>query len=226
MNLQQDKRMAFRNFFRNLWEYVTSTIFWKTVIKLFVFVVLVLLLTSAYLRLYTRHGREYLAPELRGYTLPQAYDLVKKRGFKLKVIDSIDNSLDNPLPPGTIVDQSPPANFNIKKGRTIFVTIIAYRVKMVSLPDLPGYVSITQAENELKPLGLRVGKISYIPSYKDDGLVYAMIYKGDTVQPGFKVPKGSRIDLIVLRVAGDSVAHSVDTLRSARGDNSSMWDEF
>ncbi len=218
--------MAFRNFFRNLWDYITSTIFWKAVIKIFIFVAVVLLLTSLYLRLYTRHGKEYLTPELRGNTLPQAYNIAKDKGFKIKVIDSIDNSTENPLPPGTVVDQSPPANFNIKKGRTIFVTIIAYRVKKVPLPDLPGYVSITQAENELRPLGLKIGKITYLPSYKDDGLVYAMIYNGDTVQPGYKVPKGSKIDLVVLKVMADSiVAQPVDTMK-AQEQESPMWDEF
>lgn len=218
--------MAKRDFFRNLWEYITSTVFWKAVIKIFIFVVVVLFLTSLYLRIYTRHGREYLAPELRGYTLPEAYKLAKAKGFRLKVIDSIDNSTDNPLPPGTVVDQSPPANFNIKKGRTIFVTIIAYRVKMVPLPELPGYVSITQAENELRPLGLKVGKITYLPSYKDDGLVYAMLYKGDTVQPGYKVPKGSKIDLVVLKVAADSTARMLDTLHNQEQQSTSGWDEF
>ncbi len=217
--------MAFRNFFRNLWEYITSTVFWKAVIKIFVFVVLVLLLTSAYLKIYTRHGREYLAPELRGYTLPEAYNIVKNKGFSIKVIDSIDNSTDSPLPPGTVVDQSPPANFNIKKGRTIFVTIIAYRIKKVALPELPGYVSITQAENELRPLGLRIGHIYYLPSPKDDGLVYAMIFHGDTVQPGFKVPKGSKIDLVVLKVTADSLLRRQDTVHS-QDDNNFLQNEF
>ncbi len=218
--------MAFRNFFKNLWTYITTTLFWRAVLRIFVFVALVLLLTSVYLKLYTRHGKEYLAPEIRGYTLPQAAKLLKEKGFRIKVIDSIDNSVDNPLPPGTIVDQSPPANFHIKKGRTIFVTIIAYRVKMVPLPELPGYVSITQAENELRPLGLRVGKISYLYSPKDDGLVYAMIYKGDTVQPGYEVPKGSKIDLVVLKVAQDSLMQKQDTLVQQAQEATGGWDEF
>ncbi len=218
--------MAFRDFWRTLWEYISSTIFWKAVIKIVLFVLVVVILTSFYLRIITRHGKEYLTPELRGYKYNVAKTYVQQKGFELKIIDSVDNSVDNPLPPGTIIDQSPPSNFPIKKGRKIFVTIIAYKPKMVPLPDLPGYVSLTQAENELRPLGLRIGKVDYIPSYKDDGLVYAMIYKGDTVPPGYKVPKGAKIDLVVFKVMADSLKQQSDTLQQQLQEDPSGFEDF
>jgi len=202
--------MDLKKSLKTLWDYISSIIFLKSMFKLAIVVLVIILLTSLYLRIYTRHGKEYLTPELRGYTFSQVYKMVKNKGFNLKVIDSIENTIDNSLLPGTIVDQSPPANFNIKKGRTIFITIISYNVKKVALPELPGYVSITQAENELRPLGIKIGKIIFLPSSKDDGLVYAMLYKGDTVQPGFRIPKGSTIDLVVLRIT-DSLLYK-DTI--------------
>ena len=52
-------------------------------------------------------------------------------------------------------------------------------------------------KDNLKAYKLRLGDTSYIPGM-EAGLVYAAVYKGDTMQGGEKIYQGSKIDLIIV----------------------------
>ena len=153
--------------------------------------------------------------------LDEAYKLARKKGLHIQVIDSIYEGIGDP---GTIVDQTPPPNFNIKKGRTIFVTIKAFSPKMVTVPNLTE-ISLTQANFELQRIGLDLGHIIYQPSANFDNLVLAMLYNGDTLRPGTELPAGTKIDLIVAKRMADSLYQAEPQDTTVQNDEN-MFEEF
>ncbi len=210
------------SFFKNLWDYVRSVYFWRTVLYLGIFIISVILLSSLYLKVYTRHNQSILTPAFEGRTLGEAQKIAKQKGLHLVVIDSIYEGVGKP---GTIVDQTPPTNFKVKKGRTIFVTIKAYSPKMIAVPDVT-QISLTQAEYDLKRLGLDVGKKIIKPSANFDNLVLAMMYNGDTLQPGVKLPQGTKIDLIVAKRYVDTLLQAEPLDSTEQGDDFQYQQEF
>ncbi len=213
--------MKFKEFLADLKDYILSVYFWKTVLGLTIFIIIVLVSVSIYLKLYTRHGQTILTPEFRGMPLQQAQKLAQQKHLNLVVIDSIYEGVGEP---GTIVDQTPPTNFHVKKGRSIFVTIKALTPKMIAVPDVTQN-SLIQADYDLRRVGLKVGKIKYEFSYNFDNLVLAMLYNGDTLKPGTKLPIGSKIDLIVAKRPSSALAQAdtvPDTLSNNNEDNETI----
>ncbi len=200
--------MKFKEFLTDLKDYFLSVYFWKTVLYLAIFITVVLVGVSIYLRIYTRHGQTILTPEFRGMTLEQAEKIAHQKHLNLVVIDSIYEGVGQP---GTIVDQTPPTNFHVKKGRSIFVTIKALTPKLIAVPDVTQN-SLIQADYDLRRVGFKLGKIKYETSYNFDNLVLAMLYNGDTLKPGTKLPIGSKIDLIVAKRPSSALAQADTTL--------------
>ena len=201
--------MKIKQFFTDLKDYLMSVYFWRTVVGLIIFIAIVLFGVSFYLKIYTRHGQTILTPELRGLTVEQAQKIVARKHLRLKVIDSIYQGVGAP---GTIVDQTPPTNFHVKKGRTIFVTVKAVSPRMVTLPNLTE-ISFVQAQYDLQRLGLKVGNVIYKPTANFDNLVLAVLYKGDTLRPGDKLPQGTAVDLIVAKRNSEQ-AVALDSLQA------------
>ena len=215
--------MKFKEFLVDIKDYLLSVYFWKTILRLSIFIIVVLLGVSLYLKIYTRHGQTILTPEFRGMTLEQAQRLAQQKHLNLVVIDSIYQGVGEP---GTIVDQTPPTNFHVKKGRSIFVTIKAITPKMITVPDVTQN-SLIQANYDLRRVGLEVGKIQYETSYNFDNLVLAMLYNGDTLRPGTKLPIGSKIDLIVAKRPSSAMAQAdtvADTTLNNNDDNGQLSD--
>jgi beta-lactam-binding protein with PASTA domain len=186
-------------------------------------VILVVLASSIYLRVYTRHGQYIFTPTLLGTDVRLAKEQMKSRGLNVQVIDSI---YSNDYPRGVIVDQTPPPNFHIKQGRTIFVTINAYKPKMVELPDLDE-VSLLQARYDLENVGLKLGKVYYQPTPNFPNLVLAVLYKGDTIYPGYKLPQGTKIDLVVGKgVSVDSLLRTDSLSRQSSSGNNLYQGNF
>jgi beta-lactam-binding protein with PASTA domain len=96
--------------------------------------------------------------------------------------------------------QDPAAGSKVKKGRNIYVTIVASLPEMVVVPDLKDLTQ-RQAINVLRSARLKTGKLIYVPSF-DKNAVLEQFYDGDTIMPGDSVVKGSVIDLMI--GSGDS----------------------
>jgi beta-lactam-binding protein with PASTA domain len=63
------------------------------------------------------------------------------------------------------------------------------------MPDLK-YLTLHQAVSILESTGLRVGRISYIPTFDQDAIKHKS-FNGNIIDPGTKLDKGSVIDLTV-----------------------------
>jgi len=155
-------------------------------------VVVLMIGIVAGLRHYTDHGHEIEVPQVTGLYPEEASSLLSSTGLKLEIIDS---TFSKKVPLGTIVEQNPPVESNVKEGRTIYVVINASTQKQVVLPELHD-MSYRQAVNMLHQLGLRVGEILYEPSeYRD--LVLDLRIDSVSIETGTKVNEGAEIIVVV-----------------------------
>jgi eukaryotic-like serine/threonine-protein kinase len=141
---------------------------------------------------YTHHGEAEVVPDLRGSTVEEAQVILASKGLRVQVIDSVyvrGKKL------GTIIEQNPSPNSNIKTNRPIYVKINSRFVRQVTLPELSD-VSYRQADAMLQSIGLSVGSVEYAPSeYKD--LVIQVKFHSGAVLPGTRIPEGSAVVLVV-----------------------------
>lgn len=153
----------------------------------------ILVALIAYLRRYTEHGVEVEVLDVRGLLAVEAEPLLESDGLVLVVIDS---TYTDKVPFGTIVDQDPKPNSMAKHGRSVYVTINATTKRQITMPNFQD-MSYRQVETTLRGLGLQVDTVyDYEPSeFKD--LVLDVKSNGNSIQPGDKVPVGTKVRLVV-----------------------------
>jgi beta-lactam-binding protein with PASTA domain len=123
----------------------------------------------------------------------EAAPILEAQGLHLVVIDS---TYSDKVPFGTIVEQDPRPMSHAKHGRAVYVTINATTKRQVVMPDLQD-ISYRQAETTLRGLGLEVDTVyDYEPSAFRD-LVLDVKKDGESVQPGTKLPVGTKVRLVV-----------------------------
>jgi eukaryotic-like serine/threonine-protein kinase len=150
---------------------------------------------------YTRHGESFPVPQLKGMQIDKAIGLLQEQGFEFK-IDSV-YVLDKP--PGTIIEQDPDQGTNVKEDRTIYLTVVTRLAPPVGMPDLTPY-TYREAVAVLANYGLKIGDTIYKPDIARDR-VLEVRFAGLPIQAGAKIPKGSRLDLVLGNGAG---ANEVD----------------
>lgn len=95
------------------------------------------------------------------------------------------------VPAGQVISQSPGAGEKVKEQRTIHL-VVSKGVGDITVPDLSG-MTVEQARQRLKDLGLVVGKITQgSVEGKPDNSIVAQSPSGDS-----KVSKGTTVDLVV-----------------------------
>lgn len=173
-------------------RFIKSKVFWLSVVAAIVLIIILLCIASWCMRIYTQSGRIIMVPQLEGYTEAQVKPQLRNVGLDCVVIDSM---YKHDAAPGVIVDQIPAAGKNVKKGRKIYVTINAFAREMVKMPQLVDY-SLRNAQVVIETAGLQLGNVEYMPS-EYAGLVLDQRLDGKTIKQGTKLPKGSRVDLVV-----------------------------
>ena len=146
-----------------------------------------------WLRGYTQHGVEVEVEDVRGLVVAEAEPILNAKGLRLVVVDS---TYSDKVPFGTIVEQDPRPESHAKEGRAIYVTINATGKRQVVMPDLHD-LSYRQAETTLRGLGIIVDSVyEYEPSAFRD---LVLDIKSDTasIQPGDKIPVGTKVRLVV-----------------------------
>jgi hypothetical protein len=154
--------------------------------------ILVFLLTFWVIKLYTRHGKGFEAPDFAGLTEKQCKHLIEDNELRYDIIDSVYIGEE---PPGVVIEQTPNAGSTVKKNRTIFFTINSWTAEKVQVPDVIDY-SVRNARVMLESFGLEVGDLIYVPS-EYTNLVLGQHYKGKPIEPGTPLERGDIIDLIV-----------------------------
>lgn len=153
---------------------------------------IVIWLLLLFLNRWTLHGVEDVIPDVKGQNITQATALLKENGMAVEISDSI---YDSTFPPGTVVEQNPHPMSRVKPGRTVYVTIVAYSPKMVTVPELAN-VSLRQGMSMLQGLGFKKIEVRRVSSeYKD--LVLGVRFNGLELRAGQKIPVSATITLEV-----------------------------
>lgn len=144
------------------------------------------------LRFYTKHNESITVPAVKGLQAEEAMNILRSSGLGYEISDSVYQAEGVP---GSVIEQVPMGESNVKKGRTVFLIVKARGVQMIAIPELKD-VSRRQAEAQLNSLGFTKITIVEVPAaYK--GLVISVSYRGKNIAPGQKIPKGASLVLTV-----------------------------
>jgi eukaryotic-like serine/threonine-protein kinase len=153
------------------------------------------LLTAAFfsLNLYTHHGEANAVPDFTGLSVKEAEEMADDKDMTIEVIDSV---FVGEKEKGTVLAQIPPANYKVKAGRKIFLTINSNFPERVQMPNLLG-ISVRQATADAESYGLKIGKLRYVPDISTTVLEQRFHWK--IIKEGSWIEKMSMIDLVVGR---------------------------
>jgi len=169
-----------------------SRTFWKNSGYAILFYLLVFILTLIGLRIYTHHGRSFPVPDFKGLDLERIEQIAKSKDLRINIVDS---TYVDYLPKGSVIDQHPLPGINVKKNRTIFLTINAFSQAKVEMPNVVG-VSFRQGKSIIESIGLNVGKLIYKPDFAKNNILKQM-YKGQVIKEGTMIEKGQYVDLVL-----------------------------
>lgn len=178
--------------------YLKTKSFRNTIILAIGSVIVVALIAFYSLGYYTRHGSGIPVPKVTGMQIDKALNLLKDQGFGV----SIDSVYVLDETPGSVVEQDPDAGTNVKENRVIYLKIVKNLAPNVSLPEVEQTPYIS-AVATLSNSGLKVGDTTYKPDIARN-LVLEVHFGGQPIKAGTKIPKGSKVDLVLGDGAGAS----------------------
>ena len=151
----------------------------------------------------TNHGQKLEVPKLIGENQNNLNNILADSHLGFEVLDSVymPDKVE-----GTIIAQDPEPTIQsgiyVKEDRVIKISVTK-RTQLVEVPDL---VDKSQrfAEKILSNREFRY-RLKYKPSQEANGAVIEQLYKGRPIEPGTKIPIGSRIELIIGRYGGEAL---------------------
>ncbi|WP_426667450.1 PASTA domain-containing protein [Mucilaginibacter sp. McL0603] len=190
----------------NFVAYLKTKSFRNTILFAIGSVIVVVLIAFYSLGYYTRHGSGIPVPKITGINIDRALSTLKEQGFGV----SIDSVYVLDQAPGTVIEQDPDAGTNVKEGRVIYLKIVKNQAPNVALPDIldAPYIS---AEATLSNYGLKIGDTTYKSDIARDH-VLEIKFAGQQIQPGTKIPKGSKVDLVLGDGSGASEVEIPDLI--------------
>ncbi len=140
----------------------------------------------------THHGEFVRVPDLAKMSVPDMRTALEEAGLRYEVVDSANYDPD--FPRFSIKEQDPLAGSQVKVNRKIYVTVNPSGYKKVTIPEI---IQVTQrnAASMLRAVGLDIDKVTYIDELGKD-MVYHIKFQGRYINPGDKLPKTSRIELV------------------------------
>jgi len=176
---------------KKLLAYLKTGSFRKTALFAIGSVIAVVLIAFFSLGYYTDHGTGVPVPPLTGMDIARAVNTLEEQGFDFHV----DTIYLGDKAPGTIVQQDPDAGTLVKEGRVIYLTMVAMQAPLVDMPDIEQKLYVT-ALSMLTNAGLKIGDTIYRSDIARD-MVLEVKLSGQTIRSGTKIPKGSRLDLVL-----------------------------
>jgi len=180
------------------WAYLKTKSFRNTILLAIGSVIAIVLIAFFSLGFYTDHGAGVPVPKLKGLPIEKAISILQEQGFDYQV----DSVYVGDAPPGTVVEQDPDPETSVKENRKIYLTMVTLKAPPVALPDIDQMPYI-QAVSTLSNNGLKVGDTTYRADIARNVVLEAKL-AGQTIKTGTKIPKGSKIDLVL----GDGVGAS------------------
>ncbi len=150
------------------------------------------------LKVITRHNQYEKVPLVTGKSLQEAEEILRDKGFKVEIQDSVWKPDMSPL---LVVAQSPDANQTVKANRLIFLTVNKSQPPIIEMPNLVGF-SFRNALLYIGQLGLKLGDTTRKPDIARDA-VLEQLYNGQPIRPGVRIFEGSVISFVLGNGLGD-----------------------
>jgi beta-lactam-binding protein with PASTA domain len=189
----------------NFLRFIFSRVFLKHLSIAIGITILTVSVIFLFLRIFTRHGQALSVPNLTGYSIEEVDSVLIERELHFQIVDSVFNMNAER---GSVIDQNPRPEFKVKKNRTIFITINAFNPEIISMPNLVG-VSLRQAGAIIQTAGLQIGKLTYVPDIAVNNVLQQK-YRGNVIQEGDSIVKGSEVDLVLGRGLSDDKTAAPD----------------
>ena len=172
-------------------KYLATPEFRKQLIIAIVSVLVLVMVLFVSLRYYTRHGEGKPVPNLKGLSVENAVQLLESEGFRYQ----IDSVFIMDKKAGLVLEQDPDPNTNVKDNRMVYLTIVSSQTPDVNFPDIENK-TLVEAQAMLSNYGLKIGDTTYQADIARDAIL-GFSFAGQAIRIGQKIPKGSRIDLIL-----------------------------
>lgn len=173
-------------------KFVRSRYFWIHTGLAFVLSIFLIWFSLKMLDVYSLHGQSIEVPDFAGMQIAELEDYADDHNVRCEIVDSI---YDFSLEKGSVVMQDPSAGTKVKDNRKIYLTVVAQKPEQTQMPDLLD-LTLRQATAMLETYGLRIGKLQYVPDIAQNA-VLKQRYKGNAIEEGTMIEKGSKIDLVL-----------------------------
>jgi len=183
--------------------------------------VVIMWIAGMLLGFFTHHSQAITVPDLTGLKMEDLESYLSEKHLDYKIIDSVYNSNGKR---GTVISQDPYPNSTVKSGRKIYVTVIAKLPERTTMPDLKD-LTLRQAMAVLETYGLKVGKLQYIADIAKNA-VLKQTFKGNTIESGAMIMKGSAIDLVIGRGTKNEKASIPYLLGKSRAEAIKMINQY
>jgi serine/threonine-protein kinase len=151
---------------------------------------LFILFDNVILPWYVNHGDKLAVPDVLRLTTEDAEKLLDSAGLEPVATETRP---DPQAPVGTVLAQNPESGALVKQGRRVYLSISGGEL-LVSVPPLRG-LSARDARFTLERNGLQLGAINYATS----DAYFKNTIMDQTIRPGTRVTKGSKIGIILSR---------------------------
>lgn len=168
---------------------------WKVLLNLLLAIAIfigLVWLTFRWLEYHTNHGQEIPVPNVINKSVYDAVKILEDTGLDYEVDSATYNPKFRPL---QVLKVYPSPGSRVKDGRAIQLMVNPKSWAPVAIPDVINKYS-GLAFQRLDQVGLKVGDTLYEPSIQKDAVIRIM-YKGNSMKPGTKIPRFSVIDVVV-----------------------------
>jgi beta-lactam-binding protein with PASTA domain len=157
-------------------------------ILLIIMIALMLLFNNILMPWYVKHSNLVKVPNVTGLNFLDAKKVLEQSGLDVK---QGDVRYDESKPIGFVMDQAPAVDEMVKNGRRVYLTVCGGE-QLMEVPRLIGK-SERDAKFTLVQRNLQVGEIvrKFTTEQPEDVVV------SQVIQPGSKVKKGTKVDLII-----------------------------
>ncbi|MEN1785436.1 MAG: PASTA domain-containing protein [Bacteroidota bacterium] len=177
---------------KDFFDFLRSRTFLIQIAAAVVVSIILVFWVLGWLKRTTNHSSFVEVPNFSKMSVMEMREAAEESGLQYEVLDS--TNYDPEFPRFSILEQNPPAGTKVKINRKIYFTVNPSGYKKVTVPRI---IQVTQrnATSMLRAVGLDVQRVTYINELGKD-MVYYLKYKGKEINPGDKLPKTSKLELI------------------------------
>jgi eukaryotic-like serine/threonine-protein kinase len=204
-----------------LFRFIFSKTFLIQLVLAVIVLIVIAFFTMQWLDYSTNQDQRIEVPDLAKMNLDLVEDRLDELDLDYEVMDSANFNPD--FPRYSVIDQVPAPGKFVKEDRKIYLTLNPSGFRKIEVPNNLIRKTRRQVEPTLRSLGFEIGDITYKPDIAEDA-VLELRHKGQLIQPGDKLMKTSKIDLVL--GDGSGRYRNVDDSLEIEDETETEVDEF